>query len=51
MRGPCQAWWPSRCGSWHTGRLDGTGLLPSRPVRLPLAGIDPAGVYRHGEQR
>ncbi|MCX5094668.1 hypothetical protein OOK36_38595 [Streptomyces sp. NBC_00365] len=29
----------------------GAGLPPSRPVRLPLAGIDPAGVYRHGEQR
>ncbi|HET6985836.1 MAG TPA: GH36 C-terminal domain-containing protein, partial [Kribbella sp.] len=37
--------------AWHTGRLDGTGLLPSRPVRLPLAGVDPAGVYRHGDQR
>jgi alpha-galactosidase len=37
--------------AWHTGRLDGTGLLPSRPVRLPLAGIHPASVYRHGEQR
>jgi alpha-galactosidase len=37
--------------AWHTGRLDGTGLLPSRPVRLPLADIDPASVYRHGEQR
>ncbi|WUV38931.1 GH36 C-terminal domain-containing protein [Streptomyces sp. NBC_01483] len=37
--------------AWHTGRLNGTGLLPSRPVRLPLAGIDPASVYRHGEQR
>ncbi|MET8331926.1 GH36 C-terminal domain-containing protein [Streptomyces sp. NPDC005181] len=37
--------------AWHTGRLDGTGLLPSRPVRLPLTGIDPASVYRHGEQR
>ncbi|MGP4090291.1 hypothetical protein, partial [Streptomyces sp. KR55] len=21
------------------------------PVRLPLAGVDPAGVHRHGEQR
>ncbi|MFK3983467.1 alpha-galactosidase [Micromonospora sp. NPDC050397] len=36
--------------AWHTGRLDGTGLLPSRPVRLPLRGLDPAAGYRHGEQ-
>ncbi|MEO3747499.1 alpha-galactosidase [Plantactinospora sp. B5E13] len=35
--------------AWHTGRLDGAGLLPSRPVRLPLAGLDPAAGYRHGD--
>ncbi|MGX7671815.1 alpha-galactosidase [Plantactinospora sp. DSM 117369] len=37
--------------AWHTGRLDGAGLLPSRPVRLPLAGLDPAAAYRHDERR
>jgi alpha-galactosidase len=37
--------------AWHTGRLDGSGLLPSRPVRLPLANLHPAGVYRHGDRR
>ncbi|MGA4731186.1 alpha-galactosidase [Micromonospora taraxaci] len=36
--------------AWHTGRLDGAGLLPSRPVRLPLRGLDPAARYRHGDQ-
>ncbi|MEV4495595.1 alpha-galactosidase [Micromonospora arborensis] len=36
--------------AWHTGRLDGAGLLPSRPVRLPLRGLDPAARYRHGER-
>ncbi|MDG4778876.1 alpha-galactosidase [Micromonospora sp. WMMD961] len=36
--------------AWHTGRLDGTGLLPARPVRLPLRGLDPTGRYRHGDQ-
>ncbi|MER7889823.1 alpha-galactosidase [Micromonospora sp. NPDC094482] len=37
--------------AWHTGRSDGVGLLPSRPVRLPLRGLDPDARYRHGEQR
>ncbi|MET8306277.1 alpha-galactosidase [Micromonospora sp. NPDC005173] len=37
--------------AWHTGRLDGAGLLPSRPVRLPLRGLDPAARYRHGDRR
>jgi alpha-galactosidase len=37
--------------AWHTGRLDGSGSLPSRPVRLPLAGLDPTAEYRHGERR
>jgi alpha-galactosidase len=36
--------------AWHTGRLDGPGLLPSRPVRLPLRGLDRQDVYRQGEQ-
>ncbi|MEV4757188.1 alpha-galactosidase [Micromonospora sp. NPDC049559] len=36
--------------AWHPGRLDGAGLLPSRPVRLPLRGLAPEGTYRHGEQ-
>ncbi|PYC69311.1 alpha-galactosidase [Micromonospora arborensis] len=36
--------------AWHTGRLDGAGLLPSRPVRLPLRGLDPAARYRHGDR-
>ncbi|WP_326558843.1 alpha-galactosidase [Micromonospora sp. NBC_01796] len=36
--------------AWHTGRLDGAGLLPSRPVRLPLRGLDPAARYRHDER-
>ncbi|MGW5577445.1 alpha-galactosidase [Micromonospora chokoriensis] len=36
--------------AWHTGRLDGAGLLPSRPVRLPLRGLDPTARYRHGDQ-
>ncbi|RKR92342.1 alpha-galactosidase [Micromonospora pisi] len=35
--------------AWHTGRLDGAGLLPFRPVRLPLHGLDPAARYRHGQ--
>ncbi|MFY1670569.1 alpha-galactosidase [Plantactinospora sp. WMMB334] len=37
--------------AWHTGRLDGPGVLPSRPVRLPLAGLDPAAGYRHDTRR
>ncbi|WP_053659005.1 alpha-galactosidase [Micromonospora sp. NRRL B-16802] len=37
--------------AWHTGHLDGTGLLPSRPVRLPLRGLDPVARYRHGDRR
>ncbi|MEU8207979.1 alpha-galactosidase [Micromonospora sp. NPDC049044] len=36
--------------AWHTGRLDGTGLLPSRPVRLPLRGLDPAARYSDGDR-
>ncbi|MFI6232401.1 alpha-galactosidase [Micromonospora sp. NPDC050784] len=36
--------------AWHTGRLDGAGLLPSRPVRLPLRGLDPAAGYAHGDR-
>ncbi|MGI5525251.1 alpha-galactosidase [Micromonospora sp. CA-259024] len=36
--------------AWHTGRLDGAGLLPSRPVRLPLRGLDPAARYGDGER-
>ncbi|WFF02671.1 alpha-galactosidase [Micromonospora sp. WMMD964] len=36
--------------AWHTGRLDGAGLLPSRPVRLPLRGLDPAAHYSHGDR-
>ncbi|MCG5440027.1 alpha-galactosidase [Micromonospora foliorum] len=36
--------------AWHTGRLDGAGLLPSRPVRLPLRGLDPAARYAHGDR-
>ncbi|RQX06889.1 alpha-galactosidase [Micromonospora arida] len=36
--------------AWHTGRLDGAGLLPSRPVRLPLRGLDPTGRYSHGDR-
>ncbi|MFC4020808.1 alpha-galactosidase [Micromonospora sp. GCM10011542] len=36
--------------AWHTGRLDGAGLLPSRPVRLPLRGLDPAARYSDGER-
>ena len=36
--------------AWHTGRLDGAGLLPSRPVRLPLRGLDPAARYSHGDR-
>lgn len=36
--------------AWHTGRLDGAGLLPSRPVRLPLRGLPPEARYRAGEQ-
>ncbi|MDG4807521.1 alpha-galactosidase [Micromonospora sp. WMMD1120] len=35
--------------AWHTGRLDGAGLLPSRPVRLPLRGLDPSARYAHGD--
>jgi alpha-galactosidase len=35
--------------AWHTGRLDGYDLLPSRPVRLPLRGLDAAAAYRHGD--
>ncbi|MFK4241982.1 alpha-galactosidase [Micromonospora chokoriensis] len=37
--------------AWHTGRLDGAGLLPSRPVRLPLRSLDPAARYSHGDQQ
>jgi len=37
--------------AWHTGRLDGSGRLPSRPVRLPLADLAPADVYLHGDRR
>jgi alpha-galactosidase len=37
--------------AWHTGRLDGSGVLPSRPVRLPLVDLDSASVYRHGDRR
>jgi alpha-galactosidase len=36
--------------AWHTGRLDGAGLLPSRPVRLPLRGLAPGARYRAGDQ-
>ncbi|MGC4865274.1 alpha-galactosidase [Micromonospora sp. DT53] len=36
--------------AWHTGRLDGAGLLPSRPVRLPLRGLDPTARYAHGDR-
>ncbi|MET8263014.1 alpha-galactosidase [Micromonospora arida] len=36
--------------AWHTGRLDGAGLLPSRPVRLPLRGLDPTVRYSHGDR-
>ncbi|WP_327042543.1 alpha-galactosidase [Micromonospora ureilytica] len=36
--------------AWHTGRLDGAGLLPSRPVRLPLRGLDPTAGYSHGDR-
>jgi alpha-galactosidase len=36
--------------AWHTGRLDGAGLLPSRPVRLPLRGLPPGARYRAGDQ-
>lgn len=32
--------------AWNTGRLDGAGLLPARPVRLPLRGLDPSQRYR-----
>ncbi|MEU8001212.1 alpha-galactosidase [Catellatospora sp. NPDC049111] len=32
--------------AWNTGRLDGPGLLPSRPVRLPLGGLGRQDVYR-----
>ncbi|WP_346534246.1 alpha-galactosidase [Micromonospora sp. DPT] len=35
--------------AWHTGRLDGHGLLPSRPVRLPLRGLAAEASYRHGD--
>ncbi|GAA4263269.1 alpha-galactosidase [Dactylosporangium darangshiense] len=37
--------------AWHTGRLDGAGLLPSRPVRLPLRGLASQARYRAGEQQ
>ncbi|WP_432840515.1 alpha-galactosidase [Dactylosporangium sp. CA-092794] len=37
--------------AWHTGRLDGAGLLPARPVRLPLRGLAPAARYRAGERQ
>ncbi|GAA2614934.1 alpha-galactosidase [Dactylosporangium fulvum] len=36
--------------AWHTGRLDGAGLLPSRPVRLPLRGLRPQARYGTGDQ-
>ncbi|MGC5320296.1 alpha-galactosidase [Micromonospora arida] len=36
--------------AWHTGRLDGAGLLPSRPVRLPLRGLGPTVRYSHGDR-
>lgn len=36
--------------AWHTGRLDGAGLLPSRPVRLPLRGLDPTARYSHADR-
>ncbi|WP_444949766.1 alpha-galactosidase [Micromonospora ureilytica] len=36
--------------AWHTGRLDGAGLLPSRPVRLPVRGLDPTARYSHGDR-
>ncbi|MET7400100.1 alpha-galactosidase [Dactylosporangium sp. NPDC005572] len=36
--------------AWHTGRLDGAGLLPSRPVRLPLRGLSAGARYRTGDQ-
>ncbi len=32
--------------AWNTGRLDGADRLPSRPVRLPLRGLDPGRRYR-----
>jgi alpha-galactosidase len=35
--------------AWHTGRLDGPGRLPSRPVRLPMRGLDAQASYRHGD--
>ncbi|WP_237536819.1 alpha-galactosidase [Streptomyces sp. SID5785] len=33
-------------GALHTGRLDGAPLVPGRPDRLRLRGIDPAARYR-----
>ncbi|WBB68072.1 alpha-galactosidase [Micromonospora sp. WMMD812] len=36
--------------AWHTGRSDGPGQLPSRPVRLPLRGLEPDGTYRHDDR-
>jgi alpha-galactosidase len=34
--------------AWNTGHLDGNGLVPSRPVRLPLHGLVPTAAYRAG---
>ncbi|SDO84255.1 alpha-galactosidase [Actinacidiphila guanduensis] len=31
--------------AWSTGRLDGAPLVPGRPARLRLRGLDPAAVY------
>jgi alpha-galactosidase len=33
--------------AWNTGPLDGLGLVPGRPVRLPLRGLDPAARYAY----
>jgi alpha-galactosidase len=32
--------------AWSTGLLDGAPLVPGRPARLRLKGLDPAAVYR-----
>lgn len=31
--------------AWNTGRLDGAPLVPGRPARLRLRGLDPAARY------
>jgi alpha-galactosidase len=31
--------------AFSTGRLDGAPLVPGRPARLPLSGLEPAAVY------